>query len=50
LAGTRTRNREIVEETFSAGTELDTTLHSPARSSWTSTVTALSVAFLTVTL
>ena len=32
-AGTRTRNRVTVEDTFSAGTELDTTLHSPARSS-----------------
>src|SRR5215210_7192456 len=49
-AGTRHRNREIVEETFSAGTELETTLHSPARSSCTSTATALSVAFFSVTL
>ena len=39
----------MVEETFSAGTELATTSHSPARSSCTSTVTALSVAFFKVT-
>ena len=49
VAGTRTRKRVIVDDTFSAGSELDTTLHSPARSSCTSTVTALSVAFLRVT-
>ena len=39
----------MVDDTFSAGTLLWTTAHSPARSSWTSTVTALSVAFRTVT-
>ena len=34
---------------FSAGTELFSTVHSPARSSLTSTVAALSVALRTVT-
>ena len=48
-AGTLTLNRVIVDDTFSAGTELDTTLHSPARSSSTSTATQLSVAFFSVT-
>jgi hypothetical protein len=39
----------MVDDTFSTGSELDTTLHSPARSSSTSTVTTLSVAFFSVT-
>ena len=33
----------------SGGTELETTVHSPPRSSWTSTVAAVSVAFRMVT-
>src|SRR6476620_7839223 len=44
-----TRNRVMVEQTFSGDTELATTLLSPARSSCTSIVVALSVAFLRVT-
>ena len=47
--GTFTRKRVRTVESFSAGTELFTTDHSPARSSITSTVVALSVALRTVT-
>jgi hypothetical protein len=49
LAGTFTLKRVAVEETFSAGTELETMDHSPARRSSTTTVTAESVALLIVT-
>jgi hypothetical protein len=48
-AGTRTLKRVTVDDTFSGDTELATTLHSPARSSWTSIVAAVSVAFFRVT-
>jgi len=48
-AGARTRNRVRVEESFSAGTELDTMIHSPPRCSSTSIVAAESPAFRRVT-
>src|ERR1043166_5164276 len=44
--GTLTRKRVRVLESFSGGTELDSTDHSPPRSSRTSTVAALSLALL----
>ena len=48
-AGTGTRKRVTVDESLSGGTELYSTDHSPACSSRTSIVTAVSVAFARVT-
>ena len=48
-AGTRTRNRAVPLERRSAGIELETTSHSPPRCSSTLIVTALSLAFDSVT-
>src|SRR3989442_15729251 len=49
-AGTGTRNRTSVADSFSAGTLLSTTRHTPKRASRTSTVTASAFAFAIVTL
>src|SRR5207244_12965956 len=49
LAGTLTRNRTSVADSFSAGTLLSVTRHTPKRASRTSTDTAWGLAFAIVT-
>src|SRR5207245_9733893 len=48
-AGTGTRNRTSVADSFSDGTLLSTTRHTPKRASRTSTVTGPGLAFVMVT-